>query len=200
MSSGEIDTTERPRPGGPRPGRRIAVIGCSGSGKTTLSEALQRTLEYPSLELDALHHQKDWTPLDVTRFRAEVSEFIDRHDDWIVDGNYQTVADLIQSRCTDIIWLDMSLPRVLIRLFLRSLRRSVGRITLWNGNQERLRDLCSLDPERSMLVWAIKTHGRYMARFETMCHDPALSHAAFHRIKGPRNVERLIRMAHREFE
>ena len=136
----------------------------------------------------------------MTRFRAQVSEFIDRHDDWIIDGDSQTVADLIQSRCTDIIWLDMSPPRVLIRLCLRSLRRSVGRTTLWNGNQQRLQDLCSLDLERSMLAWAIKTHGRYPARFETMREDPALSHATLHRIKGPRNVLRLVRMAHRKFE
>ncbi|MAB29535.1 MAG: hypothetical protein CMJ53_09735 [Planctomycetaceae bacterium] len=103
MASVEIDAAERPRPAEPRSGRRIAVIGCSGSGKTTLGEALQRALEYPSLELDALHHQKDWPRPDMTRFRAQVSEFIDRHDDWIIDGDSQTVADLIQSRCTDII-------------------------------------------------------------------------------------------------
>ena len=165
-----------------------------------MGEALQRALEYPSLELDALHHQKDWPRPDMTRFRAQVSEFIDRHDDWIIDGDSQTVADLIQSRCTDIIWLDMSPPRVLIRLCLRSLRRSVGRTTLWNGNQERLQDLCSLDPEGSMLAWALETHGRYPARFETMCHDPALSHATFQRSKGPRNVVRLVRSAHHVFE
>lgn len=105
-------------------------MGCSGSGKTTFSEALQRTLADFSLELNARHHQKNWTPLDVTCFRAEVSEFIDRHHDWIIDGTPQTVADLIQSRCTDILWPDRSLPRVLIRLFLRSLPRSVGRIIL----------------------------------------------------------------------
>ena len=163
-----------------------------------MSEALHRTLDSPSLELDALHHQKNWTPLDATRFRAEVSEFMERHDSWIIDGNYQTVADLIQPRSTDIIWLDMSLPRVLMRLSLRSLHRSVGRITLWNGNQERLRDLCSLDPERSMIAWALKTHARFPTRFAEMRNDPALSHVTFHRLRRPGEVMRLVRSAHRE--
>ena len=130
--------------------QRLSSIGCRRSGQSTAGEVLHRTLECPSLQLNARHDQKACTSLDVTRFHGEVSEFIDRHDDWIIDGNSQTVADLIQSRCTDIICLDRSLPRMLIRVFLRILRRSVGRIGLWNDTQERFRDLCSLEPERSM--------------------------------------------------
>ena len=166
-----------------RAGRRISIIGCSGSGKTTLSERLEARLEIPRLELDALHHQADWRPLETSRFRQAVDEFMARRENWIIDGNYEGVADLVRARCTDVIWLDMSLSRVLIRLLIRSLRRSLGRVELWNGNRERLRDLCSIDPERSMIAWVLKTHADHPARFESLRTDPTLSHVTFHRIR-----------------
>ncbi|MCP4937787.1 MAG: hypothetical protein GY921_01270, partial [Phycisphaeraceae bacterium] len=46
----------------------------------------------------------------------------------------------------------------------------LGRTHLWNGNRERVRDLFSLDRERSMVVWTWQTHPerarRYTRRFE----------------------------------
>ena len=193
----ERDAEGQPRLDGALAGRRLSIIGCSGSGKTTLSERLEAALEIPRLELDALHHQADWTSLERARFRQAVDEFMEHQEDWIIDGNYEAVADLVRSRCTDIIWLDISLPRVLLRLILRSLRRSVGRVELWNGNRERLRDLCSLDPERSMIAWALKTHARHPARFESLQADPTLSHVAFHRVKSPREARDLVRSVER---
>ncbi|HAW94937.1 MAG: adenylate kinase [Phycisphaerae bacterium] len=193
----ERDAEGQPCLNGPLSGRRLSIIGCSGSGKTTLSRRLGDALEIPRLELDALHHQADWTPLERERFRQAVDEFMRHHEDWIIDGNYEAVADLVRSRCTDIIWLDLSLPRVLLRLFIRSLRRSVGRVELWNGNRERLRDLCSLDPERSMVTWALQTHARHPARFEALRTDPTLSHVTFHRIRSPREAADLVRSVER---
>ena len=158
-----------------------------------MSRRLGDALEIPWLELDALHHQADWTPLERERFRQAVDDFMGHHEDWIIDGNYEAVADLVRSRCTDIIWLDLPLPQVLFRLFIRSLQRSVGRVELWNGNRERLRDLCSLDPERSMVTWALQTHARHPARFEALRTDPTLSHVTFHRIRSTREAADLAR-------
>jgi len=42
---------------------RISIVGCSGAGKSTLARRVAGTVGIPTLELDAVHHQADWTPL-----------------------------------------------------------------------------------------------------------------------------------------
>jgi len=169
---------------------RFSIIGCSGSGKSTLADSLQQKTGMAWLELDALHHQSDWTPLDTPEFRQRTLDFMARHPSWVMGGNYEAVTDLIRANCTDLVWLDLSLPRILSRLVVRSAHRSLTRTKLWNGNQERLRDLCSLAPERSMVSWTLKTHGRHQTRFETMCRDPKMEHVTSHRLRGTREVAR----------
>lgn len=163
---------------------RIHIIGCSGSGKSTLADAVHRRLGIPWLELDSLQHQPNWTALEPERFRNAVTAFMNEHQDWVIDGNYQGVSDLVQPRSTDLVWLDVSLTRVLWRLGKRSASRVFRRTELWNGNRESLRSHCSLDPGESVLLWAIKTHRGFPGRFEALTRDPALSHVRCRRIDG----------------
>ena len=171
---------------------RLRIIGCSGSGKSTLAREIHQRLGLPWLELDSLHHQPDWTPLEPGRFRAAVVDFMDAHRDWVIDGNYPLVSDLVDPRCTDLAWLDVPLPRVLWQLGGRSVVRLVRRTELWNGNRERLRDHLSLDPERSVLLWATGTRRSFPARFRSLAAAPELAHLRFHRIRGRREIARLV--------
>ena len=41
----------------------MSVIGCSGAGKTTFGRALAARLSAEFVELDAIFHQRGWTPL-----------------------------------------------------------------------------------------------------------------------------------------
>ncbi len=163
---------------------RISIMGCSGSGKSTLARALQQELELPWLELDSIHHQADWKPLAADVFRRSVIDFMDRHPDWIIDGNYSKVADLVQARCTDIVWLDVPFPRVMWQLVSRSVRRVIFRTELWNGNREGLRNLLSADPEESVIRWAIKTHRQFPGRFDRLRADQRMADVRFHRLRG----------------
>lgn len=171
---------------------RISIMGCSGSGKSTLARALHQKLGLPWLELDSIHHQADWKPLDTDLFRGQVTDFMDRHADWVIDGNYSKVADLVQARCTDIVWLDVSLPRVMWRLAGRTLRRVIFRTELWNGNREGLRNLLSTDPEESVIRWAMKTHREFPRRFERLQADSSLTDARFHRLAGKASALALL--------
>ncbi|MEE2681444.1 MAG: adenylate kinase [Planctomycetota bacterium] len=171
---------------------RITIIGCSGSGKSTLARTVHQRLGIPWLELDSLQHQPDWTPLDPERFRGAVTAFMDRHRDWVIDGNYPVVSDLIHPRCSDLVWLDVPLPRVLWQLGGRSLSRLIRRTELWNGNRERLRDHLSLEPGRSVLVWAMRTHQVYPARFQSLAEDPLRTHLRLHRIRDRNDRQRLL--------
>ena len=179
---------------------RISIIGCSGSGKTTLARCIQDKFQCPRLELDGLHHQKNWTPLPADRFREDVAAFMDRHPNWVIDGNYTAVRDLILARASKVVWLDPSLARATWRLGHRSLRRLIGRTELWNGNRERFRDVCSLDPERSVLAWMWKTHGSFPARFEKIGNDPAFQHLERHRISSAVERREFLQTISRAFE
>jgi ABC-type dipeptide/oligopeptide/nickel transport system ATPase component len=56
--------------------RRISVVGNSGSGKTTVAKALAARLGVPHVELDAIFHQPNWTPLPADEFRRRVADAI----------------------------------------------------------------------------------------------------------------------------
>ena len=143
---------------------------------------MHQLLGIPYLELDSLQHQPNWTSIKPDQFREAVSDFVGEHQDWVIDGNYQIVSDLIHPQCTDLIWLDVSLLKVLWQLGSRSISRVFLRTELWNGNREQVRSHLSLNPEESVLLWAMKTHRNFPLLFEELKNDPALSHVQCHRM------------------
>src|SRR5947209_9511030 len=118
-------------------GRRIVVVGSTGAGKTTLAEALSACLKVPHVELDALHWEAGWAAASTPAFRTRVSEAL-TGDAWIVDGNYQSVRDLVWPRAQSMVWLDYSLPVIMWRLTRRTAHRLRTGHELWNGNREQL--------------------------------------------------------------
>jgi adenylate kinase family enzyme len=163
--------------------QRISVVGNSGSGKTTLAAAIASALQVPHLELDAVFHQPGWQPLATELFRARVAEFI-AGDAWVVDGNYSAVQDMVWARADSVVWIDISRAAVMRQLIRRSLRRLITREELWNGNAESWRDMFCLDPERSLLVWAWRSHRKYAQRYAQAQQDPAFRQLRFVRVAG----------------
>ena len=146
--------------------RRVSVVGSSGSGKSTVAARLAEQLGVPHTELDAINHQPNWTPLPPDEFRRHVTE-ITAAAQWVVDGNYSTVRDIVWDRADTVVWLDLPRGLVARRITMRSIRRVVRREELWNGNRERLRNLLTRDPEESAIrhSWQNhqKNHDRYAA-------------------------------------
>jgi len=158
---------------------RISVVGVSGAGKTTLAARVGRTFGVAHLELDAVYHQADWTPLPDDDFRARVRVFLDEHEHWVICGNYSMVQDLVWEAATDVVVLDPPRRRVMRRLGRRTLGRTLGRTELWNGNREPWSNLWSRDPERSILAWAWTQHREYRERYRAAAEDPAWEHLRF---------------------
>jgi adenylate kinase family enzyme len=171
--------------------RRVSVVGNSGSGKSTLARAIASRLSVPHIELDSLHHQADWTPLDPLRLRDAVARSTE-NDGWVVDGNYSGVRDLVWSRADTVLWLD--LPRTLImwQVVSRTLQRIATGEELWNGNRERWRNLFTLDRQESVVVWAWVQHRTYRERYAEAMRDPAWSHLRFVRLRSRRDTRRLL--------
>ena len=79
---------------------------------------------------------------------------------WIADGNYiDQVSGLLWPRAEMIVWLDLPLRVILLRLVRRSLDRIVHRTPMFNGNRETWRALVGRD---SVLWWAVRSQRRHV--------------------------------------
>ncbi len=148
--------------------RRWAVVGPSGSGKTTFATQLAAILKLSVLELDSVHHLPDWRANDENVARRQIADFLSRHQRWIIDGNYARYRDVYWNHVEAVVWFDLSRPRVMASLIGRSLRRQWRREELWNGNRERVRDVWSLDPNRSVLTSTWVNHARYRREYREL--------------------------------
>lgn len=166
---------------------RISIVGNSGSGKSTMARALAARLGCPALELDAVFHQPNWTPLPTEDFRARVGEFMSSSSQWIVEGNYPAVLSDVWAAADTVIWMSPSRAENMLAIVGRTLRRALTREVLWNGNRESLRNLWRLDdPEASVIAWAWTRHALYQQRYTAATQDPAHAHLRFVRLDSHR--------------
>ncbi|ARU51448.1 AAA family ATPase [Cellulosimicrobium cellulans] len=139
--------------------RRIAVAGVSGSGKTTLARRLGERLGIPHTELDALHHGPAWTPrpafLDDVRALVAQAAFV-------TEWQYTTARPLVLARAEVLVWLDLPTHLTMRQVVVRTLRRSVRREVLWNGNVEPpLWRTWYKAPDENIVRWAWTTRHKY---------------------------------------
>jgi adenylate kinase family enzyme len=170
--------------------RRVSVVGNAGSGKTTLAKALAARLRVPHVELDAIFHQPNWTPLPTDEFRRQVADAV-AGDGWVVDGNYSSVRDLVWQLADTVVWLDLSRPTVMRRLVARTLRRIATGEELWNANTERWQYLFHRD--ESIIAWAWTQHAKYHHRYAAAAADPAYGHLTFVRLGSGAEIDQFLR-------
>jgi adenylate kinase family enzyme len=140
------------------------VIGGSSTGKTTVSRELASLLGVPHIELDALHHDAGWqeAPADVLQARVDAA-LAAAPDGWVVDGNYHgKLGTYVLERADTVVFLDLPLRTALRRVTWRTLRRSITREELWNGNRESFRIAFSRD---SIVWWVIRNHGSHRKKW-----------------------------------
>jgi hypothetical protein len=106
-----------------------------------------------------------------------------------VDGNYSVVRDIVWPRAETIVFLDYALTTVLLRLVPRTLRRMRTREELWNGNQERWVALFRHD---SIIVWALRTHGRHRRQYRDLLAEPEYAHLCVVHIRSPLETDRWL--------
>ena len=171
--------------------RRVSVVGVSGSGKSTLGRELASRLAVPYVELDAIFHQPQWTPLPQEEFRRRVAA-IASGQGWVIDGNYSAVQPLVWERADTVLWLDLPRRTVIRRLIWRTIRRAAGRTELWNGNSERWRNLFTWDEQESVISWAWHHYPIYRQRYTAAARDPRYAHLTFSRIATRAEARKLL--------
>jgi len=174
---------------GPRPGRRICVVGSSGSGKTFVAQALAARLGLRYVSNDALIWRADWVEVPDEE-RAPAFDAATREDGWTFDGNLGRApgVHLVLGRCDTLVWLDLPRWQVMWSVTARTLRRMVTRERLWHGNVERWRMLLSRD---SMIFYTWRTYGRRKRQYEALFASGA-GPPAMVRLRSRREVDRWL--------
>ncbi|MBI2856316.1 MAG: adenylate kinase [Chloroflexi bacterium] len=152
---------------------RIVIVGSTGAGKTTLARHLSRLLDVSHIELDALNWEANWITAPTDVFRQRVWNAL-VGETWVVDGNYSAVRDLVWPRATALIWLDYPLRVLAWRLLRRTLRRTLRKEELWNGNRERF--LAQFLSRDSLFLWLLRTYWRRRRNYPLLLEQPEHSH------------------------
>jgi len=158
------------------------VVGTTGSGKTTLSQDISKRLQIPHIELDALYWETNWTGVPEPVFRERVKGALVA-EQWVIDGNYSRVRNLIWGRADTVVYLDYSFGRIFWQLFKRTIKRSVQKEALWNGNYEDLRK--SFFSKDSIMVWMIRTYRRRQKQYAKLFEQPEYAHLQIVQLKTP---------------
>lgn len=169
---------------------RVLVVGTTGSGKTTTAAALARLLNTQHIELDALWWKPNWTESEHDDFRERVAA-VATGDRWVADGNYITpLGDTLWSRADSVVWLDVPLPVIVVRLIRRTISRSLRKTELWAGNREHISTLWK--KKESLVFWALRVHRDHQARYGGRMADPAWSHIEFVHLRSKREIKRWL--------
>ena len=174
---------------------RVIVIGTLGSGKSTLAAQLSGILSIPSVEMDALLWEPNWThaPLDV--FRNRVSDAASG-DSWVLAGNYGRVKDILLPRATAVIWLDYRLNVILWRLLWRTIKRVITREVIWGGNRERFRD--QFLSRESIFLEMLESHRKRVKTIPQELEGPDHTHVKILRLCSPRSTRDWIKKLNKE--
>ncbi len=166
----------------PKYGQRISVVGTTGSGKTTIAREISGRLKLPYVELDALYWDENWTGVSDQIFRGRVITAT-KATEWVIDGNYSRVRDLVWERANTVVYLDYSFWRTFWQLFSRTVKRSRRQEELWQGNREDMRK--SFFSKDSILLWMIRTYARRRRQYAKLMQKSENAHLCFVQLKTP---------------
>ncbi|MCA9286787.1 MAG: AAA family ATPase [Phycisphaerales bacterium] len=88
---------------------RILVFGNAGAGKTTLARQLASEHHAERLDLDTIA----WKPVGSTNrrpldeVRTHLAHFMAQHANWVIEGCYGDIIELVMSHATAVYFLDI---------------------------------------------------------------------------------------------
>ncbi len=168
---------------------RIVIVGSSSTGKTTLAKNISKKLNIKHQELDEFFWEANWKEADPDVFINRVEQ-LTQTNEWVIDGNYSKIRDLVWSRATDVIWLDYPIKLILSQFFKRSFVRAFKREELWNSNKESLWN--NLLKSDSLLMWILKTRKVYKQRYNDIINSNIYPQVKYHHMKSHSDSNELL--------
>ncbi|OQY39046.1 MAG: hypothetical protein B6226_02640 [Candidatus Cloacimonetes bacterium 4572_65] len=166
---------------------RISIIGTSCSGKTTLAKRVSRELGLEHFELDSIYWLPNWDSLPKEQFVKEVSQVADEVENWVIDGNYKRVREILWQKSNVIIWLNYPFHIVFYRCIERTFRRAFKQELLFNNNVESIKT--SFFSKDSIILWVLKTYKRRKREYPLMLAEQKRLGKVIVEIKHPRFVD-----------
>ncbi|KAF8528493.1 hypothetical protein BU17DRAFT_80912 [Hysterangium stoloniferum] len=157
-----------------------------------MADRLGVLLKFPVVHLDEVRWRPNWVETPLDEFRAQIQEFTNKNDNWVIDGNCRrTVGDITFSLATTIVWMDPPFILYFPRLILRTLSRLFGWTPLCSpGCGENLGSILTMG-EESILWFAWTQHlplrAFYTRRMQT---DEALPKGKWVKLEGWGSVSR----------
>ncbi|MEM6545163.1 MAG: AAA family ATPase [Pseudomonadota bacterium] len=89
--------------------KKIVIIGNSASGKSTLAKRLARTEALAHLDLDTLAWKPGLPPerRSLEDSRQDITGFLEDHSDWVIEGCYADLVELVLADAGELIFLDL---------------------------------------------------------------------------------------------
>ena len=97
---------------------RIVIFGPSASGKSTLASKIAKKKELSPIHLDQCFWKENWTPSSTEEFREKVIS-ITSDEQWVIEGSYSNVADILFNKADIIIRLKVSPLKCIYRALKR---------------------------------------------------------------------------------
>ncbi|MBI1338927.1 hypothetical protein GC169_01785 [bacterium] len=178
---------------------RVLVVGISGSGKTTFSSRLAAATGIPHTDLDAVNWRPGWrdrTSTDRESFIADI-DAASAAPAWTISGSYHsTIGDMLWSRATDAVWMDLPRLAVMAQVIPRSLQRALSGADVFPGCRETPARLFGAEHP---IRYAWDNHARRRERYEQVSVDPAYADVRIHRCRSRREgdaaMARLVEQA-----
>lgn len=93
--------------------KKILIFGNSGSGKTTFAKKLSNSHQLGHLDLDLLA----WKPTNppqrkpLAESEEEIRRFMGNHAEWVIEGCYTDLLELVAAESSEIIFLDIPIEQ-----------------------------------------------------------------------------------------
>jgi adenylate kinase family enzyme len=90
---------------------RILIFGNSGSGKSTMARELSEVHGIPHLDLDTVAWASPGVRRPLDGSAAAIREFLDRNPDWVAEGCYADLLELMTPYASELRFLDPGVDR-----------------------------------------------------------------------------------------
>ncbi len=85
---------------------RIVLLGNAGAGKSTMARRLIGNTAVPRLSLDEIAWNEGTERMPLKASLVELREFLERNDEWVIEGCYSDLVEAALPHCTELRFLN----------------------------------------------------------------------------------------------